>query len=353
VSDSAAESEARLNAALECYPQLGSPRVNRIQRGLIHDTWRVDDEDDGQSYVLQQLNPIFALGVHENIEAVTARLAERGVETPRLCRTREGALYADLQEEGGRYRLMTFVEGAVEDVCPSPEHAADAAGLVARFHSALDDLPHDFAPLGFAFHDTDRYFAALDRAVDTRNDHPMHAEAVALARRLHEIRADWEPLGDVPDRVVHLDLKFNNILFRDGRACCLIDLDTLSRAPMWVELGDAWRSWCNRRREHEAGAELDTEIFEASAAAWLGAVELDLGAAEVDSLAHAIERISAELAVRFVTDILEESYFAWNADLFGSAAEHNLGRARGQLSLHDQARETRADRLKFLRDHAP
>ena len=73
-----------------------------------------------------------------------------------------------------------------------------------------------------------------------------------------------------------------------------------------------------------------------------------MDAEEIESLAHGIERLTIELAARFSTDILEEDYFGWNPDLFGSAAEHNLSRARGQLSLHDQARETRADRLRFL-----
>ena len=342
------EADNAIHAALACYPVLEAPRASPIPTGLIHQTWRVEDGERG--YVLQRLNPIFSLGVHENIEAVTTRLAERGVETPRLCRTRDGSLFVDLGESGGRFRLMTAVEGRALTACPSPAHAASAGRLVARFHTALDGLDHDFAPLGFVFHDTGRHFEDLDRAIETHRDHRMHGEVVALARRLHEVKAGWASLDGVPDRIVHLDLKFNNLLLdEDGEARCLIDLDTLSRAPLWVELGDAWRSWCNRRQEHEPEAEFDVGIFEASAAAWREAVGFDLDAAEIASLAHGIERISIELAARFATDVLLESYFGWNSERFGSAAEHNWSRARGQLSLHDQARETRDDRLDFLR----
>ncbi len=341
------EADNAIQAALACYPVLEAPQASRIPTGLIHETWRVEDRERG--YVLQRLNPIFSLGVHENIEAVTFRLAERGVETPRLCRTRDGSLFVDLGAARGRFRLMTEVQGRAFNACPSPAHAASAGRLVARFHTALDGLDHDFAPLGFVFHDTARHFEDLDLAIETHRDHRMHREVVALAKRLHEVRAGWVPLDGVPDRVVHLDLKFNNLLLDDaGEARCLIDLDTLSRAPLWVELGDAWRSWCNRRQEHEPEAELDVAVFEASAAAWREAVVLDLGAAEIVSLAHGIERLSIELAARFATDVLDESYFGWNPDRFGSAAEHNLSRARGQISLHDQARETRDDRLRFL-----
>jgi Ser/Thr protein kinase RdoA (MazF antagonist) len=341
------------DAVLGHYSRLRAPRVTPIARGLIHQTWRIDDGD--ASYVLQRLNSMFSLAVHDNIEAVTARLEERGVETPRLCRTDVGELFADLGEEGGRFRLMTWVEGSSHDTCPSLQHAASAGRLVARFHSALGDLEHEFAPLGFSFHDTALYFAELDRALAAHTDHPLHGEVVAIAREIREAASRWESLEGVPDRVVHLDLKFNNLLFRSlepggeaTEACCLIDLDTLSRMPLWVEMGDAWRSWCNRRPEYEPEAELDPAVFEASAGAWLGAVELDLRRPEIESLAHGIERLTLELCSRFAADALAERYFGWNAERFSSAGEHNLNRARGQLSMHAQARATRADRIRFL-----
>ena len=54
-----------------------------------------------------------------------------------------------------------------------------------------------------------------------------------------------------------------------------------------------------------------------------------------------------ELAARFCTDALTESYFAWNPDKFTSHSEHNRVRAQGQLSLYrsltDQAEQ--AERL--------
>ncbi len=347
--------------ALALYPVLSAPRVTRVAQGWIHQTYRVEEGD--RCYVLQQLNPVFSPAVHANIEAVTARLAERGVETPLLERTRDGALFADLGDPGSgdeatadgaraRFRLMTWVDGVAFDTCSSTRHAASAGRLVARFHGALHDLHHDFAPLGFAFRDTAIYFEELASAVRDCGDHPLHAEVTRIAHEIETVASGWEPLGALPERVVHLDLKFNNILFRgrpgDEEAACLIDLDTLSRMPLWVELGDAWRSWCNRQPEHEPGADYDAGVFEASARAWLDELCFGLERAEIASLAHAIERVSIELAARFAADALRESYFGWNPDLFASSGAHNLSRAKGQLSLHAQARESRDERLRFL-----
>ncbi len=335
--------------ALAQYPGIEAPTATAVEQGWIHHTWRIDA--GGRSWVLQELNPIFSLGVHGNIEAVTERLADRGVETPRLARTKEGALYADLGDRG-RFRLMSWVDGSAFDTCEDPRLAASAGRLVADFHTALDGLEHDFEPLGFAFHETERYFAELASALRECRGHRLHAEVASLAAEIEALSGSWEPFGPLPERVVHLDLKFNNILFRGEpaaeEACCLIDLDTLSRRPLWIEMGDAWRSWCNRRSEHESEAEYAPEIFEASAGAWLEGIGFELGRTERESLAHAVERISVELASRFAADALRESYFGWNPDIFESAGAHNLSRARGQLSFHAQVRETRDERLRFL-----
>jgi hypothetical protein len=128
----------------------------------------------------------------------------------------------------------------------------------------------------------------------------------------------------------------------------LIDLDTLCRLPLYYDLGDAWRSWCNVRGEDCAEAELDTRIFEASAEGYLAARREALSRDELVSFAEAIERLSLEVCSRFAADTLLESYFDWDRQRFARAAEHNWLRAQGQWSLHEQARATRDERLHFL-----
>jgi Ser/Thr protein kinase RdoA (MazF antagonist) len=322
----------------------------------VHRTFRV--EAPSGCYALQRLNPLFSSAVHENIRAVTDHLSERHVTTPRLCRTRTGELFAELGS-AGRWRLLTWVEGVAHETCGSPQRAREAGALVGRFHSALADLEHEFQPLGFPFHDTQRHLADLEQALAAHTEHRLHAAVSELAETIRAIATEeWkaELLDDLPDRVVHLDLKFSNVLFdepaepehEEPRASSLIDLDTMSRRPFWIELGDAWRSWCNRRAEHESDAELDCEIFRAAAEGWLSTLEIPLSQRELVSLAHGLERLCVELAARFAEDALEESYFGWSRDLFETAGDQNLSRARGQLSLYRQARDTRSERQAFL-----
>jgi Ser/Thr protein kinase RdoA (MazF antagonist) len=337
--------------ALAAYPGLTESPVAPLGGGLIHQSFSVPVRDI--EYVLQRVNPIFSPGIHENIAAVTEHLHARGVTTFRLLRTQEGGTHADLGA-GGIWRVMTRVAGVTFDTCTSRAQARSAGALVARWHSALVDLEHDFRPLGIRLHDTAAHLHDLEVALVAHRGHRLHAAVAPLAEEILAVARAWEPLDGVPVRVVHADLKFNNLLFAGEAgdekdvAVSLIDLDTVSRMPLWVELGDAWRSWCNRAGEDSAEADLDMELFRASAEGYLGGLSIELEAAERSSLVEGLERISLELSARFAADALVESYFGWDPARFASAGEHNLTRARGQLSLYRQARATREASLRIL-----
>ena len=58
------------------------------------------DRRTARRFVLQRVNPIFPITIHDNIEAVTAHLESHGVFTPRLIRTRESTLCLDLGPAG-------------------------------------------------------------------------------------------------------------------------------------------------------------------------------------------------------------------------------------------------------------
>jgi len=114
-----------------------------------------------------------------------------------------------------------------------------------------------------------------------------------------------------------------------------------------IELGDAWRSWCNPAGEDVAEAEFSMELFAPSAGAYLQANPVAVPIRAM--LGAGVERICLELASRFCADALRESYFGWNQDLCGSRGEHNLLRARGQLSLARSVRAQRAGMERVLR----
>jgi Ser/Thr protein kinase RdoA (MazF antagonist) len=337
------------------YPGWAEAAITPLPGGLINRTLLL--ERGGARAVLQRVSPIFSPRIHENIAAVTARLVEAGVATPRLVPTRSGATHlvgSDVGAGDGLWRLLTHVEGVGFDAVSTPRQARSAGALIARFHRALDGLDHEFVGMRASVHDTSAHLGRLAEAAATRRQHRLSGDVRALA---DEIAAEAEVLPELPalsPRVCHGDLKFNNVLFADHeppaseRAVCLIDLDTVGPLSLAYELGDAWRSWCNRAGEDAAEARLDLDVLRASVEGYREGRGAGLDAETRHALVLGVEWVSLELAARFAADALLESYFGWDASRYPGRGEHNLERARGQWSLHRALVATRAARAELL-----
>ena len=305
--------------------------------GLINHTWLVGHPP---RFVVQRVNRLFGPTVHEDIEAVTAHLARLGLETPRLVRTDAGELCA-VAPDGAAWRVLTFVPGVTVHKMDSPARAREAGALVARFHHAVDSLEWEYRHVRPGAHDTALHMERLERVVGG-------GPALPVAEGILELWRAWPGRLDLPLRHAHGDLKLSNLRFDEaGRGLCLVDLDTLSRQPIDVELGDAWRSWCNPIGEDGTDTRLDLDLLAAAIAGYCA--ERALSGEEAEALGVAVERIALELAARFCRDVVEDCYFGWNAERFSSRAEHNLHRALGQLNLARSARAQRAAIAALLR----
>lgn len=317
--------------------------VKPIATGLINDTYFV--EGDVATVVVQRLSRIFDPAIHQNIEAVTLRLADKGLATPRLLPTRDGRLFEEI--DGEVWRCLSREEGESHAQPSGRRMAASAGVLVGQFHRALDGLDHTFVARRVGVHDTARHFEQLRDAVRSRGDHRLHGEVSALAQQLEAAASLLQPLPRVGRRVCHGDLKFNNILFVEDQARCLIDLDTVGPMALHYELGDAFRSWCSRSDE---GAEVrfDLEIYEAAWQGYLTGIRQVPTEAECRGIIWGVDWIGLELAVRFAADALLETYFGWDRDAYATRGEHNLARAREQFRGHQAAVSTRAERAAIV-----
>jgi Ser/Thr protein kinase RdoA (MazF antagonist) len=185
----------------------------------------------------------------------------------------------------------------------------------------------------------------------THQHHPAFAEVLPVAEAILAGLDAAPRLPVLPLRIVHGDPKLNNVVFSpEGVALCLIDLDTLGRLSVPVELGDAFRSWCNPPGEDRLDASFDLERFRAGLTGYAALGRDLLGTNERLAIPGAVEVITLELAARFCADALAESYFAWNAERFASAAAHNLHRAKSQLALARSIAEQRRDLVAITAD---
>lgn len=329
--------------------------------GLINRTWIAGTPP---SHVLQWVNPIFDPRVQLDLEAVTERLASRGLPTTRLVRTASGEPHLPDDEpasEGGRagvWRLLTYVPGTTVHRVESTARAEAAGRLVGRFHAALAGWDHAFMAPPRRIHETPARMDELRAALEGCDGHPLEGPARELGRTILRDWARFDGALDLPERNCHGDLKVSNLRF-DGagtEGVCLVDLDTVGLMPLACEMGDAWRSWCNPAGESEPEAcRFDVELFAASARGWLGALTsagVELEAVERESLVPGIERICLELAARFCADVVRNSYFREDRERFPEPGGHNLLRARCQYRLGVSAREQRSaceDRLVSAR----
>ena len=337
--------------ALRSFAGLSDPVATLITTGLIHATFDVRDAG-GNRFILQRMSPAFSPRVNDNIQSVTQHLRARGVTTFELAIS-EGKPYADLGEDG-LWRLMTCLPGISFDIPNNADQLNAAGNLVATFHRALLDYDAPLHSIGFPFHDTQQHIEDLQLALRECEGHPCYPAVKLLSEGLLA-EADLLPsLSSAPNRVIHGDLKLNNILFEPAgdetspSPVALIDLDTLARMPLAYDWGDALRSWCNRLPEDAPEAELDITFAEAAVDGLMSTFDATPDAAELNSLTFGLEVVSLELSIRFATDALRETHWAWDPKRFERAGEHNMSRARGQFDLYRQAKASHGERARHM-----
>lgn len=313
--------------------------------GLINDTFVVGDP---RIAILQRVNPIFGPDIHLDIEAITAHLSKSGLMTPRLVRTKNGALC--VPAEHGTWRLLTYIPGTTIHRITNLKQAATAGRLVGEFHRATASLEHTFHFTRPGAHDTVLHMTTLRDALEQADGHPLAGPARALGQQILSAWENWEGSVDLPQHICHGDLKISNIRFDDDHssALCLLDLDTLGPQSFAVEMGDAWRSWCNPAGESEPeAATFDVEIFRASATAWLQNGP-ELTQAELENLVPGIERICLELAARFCADAVVNQYFKEDTSTYPGAGNHNLVRATTQFKVAQSSRNSRTETEQII-----
>ncbi|MBI4820628.1 MAG: aminoglycoside phosphotransferase family protein [Deltaproteobacteria bacterium] len=310
-------------------------RVEKVPTGLINATYRI--QRGPEVWALQRVNGIFSPLVHEDIDSVTQHLAQKGVTTPRLRPALDGKLWIERTDEphAGVWRMLTWIDGRNIDKLADPAEAREAGVMLGRFHAALGDLEWSFRARRLGVHDTPRHLTALRSALEAHSAHRLHAQVAALAQTLFDSIATLPPLQGLPERVVHGDPKITNIMFSHSgpRAIALVDLDTVAPMPLPLELGDAFRSWCNPAGEDATRVSFDLDLFQPAIEGYAQATRGLLEPHEVAAIAPAIGTIMLELSARFAADALQESYFGWNPNRYATRGDHNLLRARGQLAL--------------------
>lgn len=305
---------------------LGSlAQADPIEVGLIQSTWRLRTKQG--VFIAQQLHPIFEPGVTEDGSAICEKLRGFGIPTPQYLQTTSGGFH--WIEAGRLWRVMTCLPGQNYAQAPDLSYLTAAGSVVAQMHRALQDWDYPFQFGIPHFHDTFYFWERLQCLWEPLRDYP---EADWLLETLPQM---FLPT-DLPRQIIHGDLKLTNFLFDDdGQVTGVLDWDTCMYHNLYVEMGDALRSW---------GAETDGFNLTKVAAALQGYG----GCLDPELTVQGISLITLELATRFLIDVAEDCYWQWDPKRYISRQAHNLARCRHQISLYKNLAQQRDPALSIL-----
>jgi Ser/Thr protein kinase RdoA (MazF antagonist) len=299
--------------------------VTPVGRGLLHATYRVVTV--GGDFVVQRLHAAIPDRAIDDMRMVTAYLGSCGLQVPSLVPTLDGKPFAR-DMSGGRWRVYPWLPGHVVESLPDPAMARQAGRLVGLLHKHLGAC--DYIPQGSIphFHDTDFVLTELQHV------HPQLPDEVRGIADDILVTLPSLIVADEPQQLIHGDLKISNLIFNDlGHAVGIIDFDTILRHARAIDLGDAFRSWCNRTAEDDPDATFDVAFFEAAASGYAQGFGLPSGPEERARHLRATRQITLELAARFLIDVVHDAYFGFDAARYPHRRAHNVARARGQYHL--------------------
>ena len=310
--------------------QLGELQyVTKLQVGQIQQTWRLVTATS--TYICQKLHPAFAREVTEDAQIVSTHLCRQGFCVPQYLTTSQGELHL---EHEGLWRVMTCLPGVSHRTAPDLGYLAQAGYAAGQLHQLLSQFEHCFRFQLPYFHDTVHIWHKLQ----VQTDAPQVQKEVAFF--LATIPALLLP-ADLPHQVIHGDLKLTNFLFdSDGKVTGLVDLDTFMYHSLYVELGDALRSWCS------LGETFSLPALQASLSGYGrsgGLVKL-----EREYLVKAIKLITLELGMRYLQDYFDDCYFQWDSSLYPDRRTHNLARCRRQIAIYQDIRRKERELTRLV-----
>jgi len=325
--------------------------VKPFGSGLINTTYKAETKEaDAPNYLLQIINHHVFPNVPEltrNIKRVTAhirkKLEQEGVnDIDRRVLTTIDTLdgegyYKD--HEGFYWRMFLFIEDARSyDQLTNKKHALTGGRAFGHFQRMVSDLPGEpLYPVIEGFHNTE---TRIDNFIQRIKADPVNRlkEVTSETDYLLERAGEYKKIvqmgrdGVIPERVVHQDTKFNNVLLDENdNALCVIDLDTVMPGYVCYDIGDAIRNGANTGKEDDPNLDnvnIDMELYEGFIKGFLEETKDILTPSEKETLAFGAKLLTYEQAVRFLDDYIDgDNYYKINSP------DHNLVRARAQIKL--------------------
>jgi Ser/Thr protein kinase RdoA (MazF antagonist) len=319
--------------------------------GHIHDTYHViTASDQTDDYVLQRINTnVFRDpdAVMHNLKLVTSHIEKKltaaGVadlkrQLNKPVWLKNGQLmYRDPSDQV--WRCFIYIPDQFSfDRAINNDQVYEGGKAFGKFLAFLSDIPvnrvqitiKDFHNLDWRIH---QFQDALQNGIRERIKE-TNKEIKLLLDRTEEMRTILilGKEGKIPLRVVHHDTKINNVLYsKEGKALCVIDLDTVMPGYVHDDFGDAIRTFTNTGEEDDPDLEkvsMNISYFKSFAEGFLENAGKMLNQTEKDYLALSARMITYMQSLRFLADYINgDIYYRIHHPL------HNLHRTKAQVKL--------------------
>lgn len=305
----------------------------KLDGGIINKTYFV--ESNKGEFVIQRLSKIFNEFVVEDHLFLQKFFAQDKFLIPMIPKifSAQNGLFYWKDRQKYIWRVSEFIEH--EEVTEkSPELIYEAGKALGECHKLLKKV--DYIPRFKieGFHDTPRIIEKLRDVFAKQSfkewELDYHGRAYHVDSEFEFIVKNIEKFylsNDCEKQLIHGDPKFSNFLFRGGKVIAMIDWDTLMFSSLFIDIGDALRSWCKN-----LDGSFNKEIFDAAIKGYL-----ENESQNICNFKNAMFLITLELAARYLIDYFEEKYFQWDKEKYESAAEHNLSRCKRELNFFRQA----------------
>ena len=260
------------------------------------------------------------------------------------------ALFGSLTADMDRDRMMTPVPGYRNTKLYYDQFFSILEGSrtledAAPFLPLDPDLRHNAGPLFLVDLPLQEYRRRL------QDDDVRRCIRLAVQQRPFALSlfSDFQD-GTLQKAVIHGDTKLENFLFEIGtdKVRSLVDLDTIMPYTWLADWGDMVRSLVNKGGERETSPdtiEVDLQVFESAARGYLRSAR-HIRSSESHRMADAVQIMTLELGVRFLTDYLRgDTYFRP-----GPRQPHLLNRQRAsvQFCLFERMRDKSVEAVRIV-----
>ena len=286
-----------------------------LSQGLINQTFDVHTAQG--NFILQSINTqVFKdpFAIDHNIKAIgqyynTNRPGQ--LFTHLVPNLRGETLIAC---EGKQYRAFKKIEGIALDVLTTAAEAKEAAQQFGQFTASLTDFAigelkvtiPQFHDLALRYHQFEQALIHGDsKRIETAKD------AILFLKSHQSYVKKWIHFTTNKEahlRVTHHDTKISNVLFKDEKAICVIDLDTTMPGYFISDVGDMCRTYLcpvNEACKDLNQIKVIPERWTAIQNGYSEAMGEFLTNFEIDHFAFSGQSIIYMQALRFLTDYLQ------------------------------------------------